>query len=115
MDGLKSAMLNAGLQRENFKSDSDALQKLVDSVSKADGTVSGLQALGSLNAAQIQESMKLRDLVSQQQVAQNNYLAAEVSKEKAQEDRRKAIAGQALIPMPSGPWVIEYKLVGVIK
>jgi P-type conjugative transfer protein TrbJ len=85
-DALRSAMLNAGLQRENFSSDQAALQKLIDRVQATDGTVAGLQALGSLNAAQIQESMKLRDLISQQQVAQNTYLAAQMSKEKEMQD-----------------------------
>ena len=85
-DALRSAMLNAGLQRENFASDQAALQQLVARVQASDGTVAGLQALGSLNAAQIQESMKLRDLISQQQVAQNTYLAAQMSKEKEMQD-----------------------------
>ena len=85
-DALRSAMLNAGLQRENFASDQAALQQLVARVQASDGTVAGLQALGSLNAAQIQESMKLRDLISQQQVAQNTSLAAQMSKEKEMQD-----------------------------
>lgn len=86
MDALKAAMLNAGLQRENFSSDRAAIQKLVDNVSASDGAVGSLQALGSLNAAQIQESMKLRDLISQQQVAQTTYLAAQTAKEQAKQD-----------------------------
>lgn len=85
-DALKAAMLNAGLQRENFPSDQAAIQKLVDNVSAADGAVGGLQALGSLNAAQIQESVKLRDLISQQQVAQNTFMAAQAAKDQAKQD-----------------------------
>lgn len=100
MDALKSAMLNAGLQRENFRSDGEALQKLVESVSKADGTVSGLQAIGSLNAAQIQESMKLRDLISQQQVAQNTYLAAQTSKEQTKQTASDKLAEPYTKPIP---------------
>ena len=85
-DALKTAMLNAGLQREQFADDTNALQGLVDSVSDADGTMGALNALGSLNARQIQESMKLRDLISQQQVAQNTYLAAQSAKEQMKTD-----------------------------
>lgn len=100
LDSLKSAMLNAGLQRENFKSDGEALQKLVESVSAADGAVGGLQALGSLNAAQVQESMKLRDLISQQQVAQNTYLAAQTSKEQAKQTASDKLAEPYTKPIP---------------
>ena len=107
MDGLKSAMLNAGLQRENFESDTDALGELIKSVERADGALGALQALGSLNAAQINEAMKLRDLISLQQVAQNNYLAAKASTAKATEDRGKAIAGK-LVPLPTASIVKEY-------
>lgn len=100
-DALKSAMLNAGLQRENFSSDRAAIQKLVDNVSASDGAVGGLQALGSLNAAQIQESMKLRDLVSQQQVAQNTYLAAQTAKEQARQDDVTSLGTPYAGPIPS--------------
>ncbi len=34
---------------------------------------------------------------------------------KTEENRGKAIHGQELIPMPSGPWVVEYKPIGVVK
>lgn len=85
-DALKAAMLNAGLQREQFADDATALQGLTQSVASSTGNLGALQALGSLNARQIQESMKLRDLISQQQVAQNTYLAAQAAKEKARQD-----------------------------
>lgn len=113
-DALRSAMLNAGLQRENFTSDQAALQKLVDRVQASDGTVAGLQALGSLNAAQIQESMKLRDLISQQQVAQNTYLAAQTATAQAREDRGQAIGG-TLTPMPTGSIKKPYTTFKVLK
>lgn len=113
-DALKAAMLNAGLHRENFKSDGEALQKLVDSVSAADGAVGALQALGSLNAAQIQEGMKLRDLISQQQVAQNTYLASQNAKEQAREERGAAIAG-TLAPMAATTFKKAYTPLKVLN
>lgn len=91
-DALKAAMLNAGLQREQFADDTAALQGLVDRVSASNGNLAALQALGSLNARQVQESMKLRDLISQQQVAQNTYLAAQTAKEKARHDAAGVLA-----------------------
>lgn len=101
MDALKSAMLNAGLQRENFKSDGEALQKLVEKVSASDGTVAGLQAIGSLNAAQIQESMKLRDLITQQQVTQDTVLAAQASLEKTRVEANAIKFEQTVLPSMS--------------
>ncbi|CAG0960333.1 hypothetical protein RHDC4_00660 [Rhodocyclaceae bacterium] len=85
-DALKSAMLNAGLQREQFADDASALQGLVQSLSSSDGNLAALQALGGINARQVQESMKLRDLISQQQVAQNTYLASQSAKGQAKQD-----------------------------
>lgn len=85
-DALKAAMLNAGLQREQFADDATAVQALTTNVASSQGNLAALQALGGLNAAQLQESMKLRDLISQQQIAQNTYLAAQAAKEQAKQD-----------------------------
>ncbi|MRD73751.1 hypothetical protein GH865_10890 [Rhodocyclus tenuis] len=84
-DGLKSAMRNAGMQRDQFPDDTTALQGLMQNLSAAQGNLSALQALGALNARQVQESMKLRDLISQQQVAQNNYMMSESKKTQERE------------------------------
>lgn len=100
-NALKSSMLNAGLQREQFKDDASALQGLTSSVASSQGNLAALQALGSLNAAQVQESMKLRDLISQQQVAQNTYLAAQSSKDQAKQENNRAIMGLGDKPMPN--------------
>lgn len=95
--GLHAAMLNAGLQREQFADDATSLQALVQSVSAADGNLAALKALGSLSSRQIHESMKLRDLVSQQQVAMNRHLAAQAAKE------------QATYDVQSNTWIVEDK------
>lgn len=85
-DALKASMLNAGLQRESFQSDEDALAALVSKNQASDGNLGALKTLGEINAAQLQESMKLRDLISQQQIAQGTYLAAQNTKEQSTED-----------------------------
>lgn len=102
-DGLKAAMLNAGLQREQFADDASSLQALTQKVAAANGNQAALDALGNLNARQIQESMKLRDLISQQQVAQNTYLAAQEAKDSAKNERLQRLMGPYTddIPMPS--------------
>ena len=73
-------MLNAGLQRENFASDEAALKALVEKNKKSDGNLGALKTLGEINAQQLQESMKMRDLISQQQLAQNTYMASQAAK-----------------------------------
>lgn len=85
-DSLKASMLNAGLQRENFANDEAALSALVTKNQASDGNLGALKTLGEINAQQLQESMKLRDLISQQQIAQGSYLASQGVKEQARRD-----------------------------
>jgi len=84
-DALRSAMLNAGLQREQFANDVAAVKALTAKVASSQGNLAALHSLGDLNATQLQESMKLRDLISQQQIAQNTYLAAQTAKDQARQ------------------------------
>lgn len=85
-DGLKAMALNAGAQREGFQSDEDALKALVEKNRASDGNLGALKTLGEINAQQLQESMKLRDLISQQQVAEASYMAAKNSQGQARRD-----------------------------
>lgn len=82
-DALSAAMLNAGLHREKFKDDTSALQALVSKNQASSGNLGAIQTLGEINSAQLQESMKLRDLISAQQVAANTYMVAQQTKEQA--------------------------------
>lgn len=84
--GLKSAMQNAGMQREQFADDATALQGLAERVSSSQGNLAALKTLGSINAKQIEESMKLRDLLATQQLATNQHLIAQAQKEQKIED-----------------------------
>lgn len=99
-DGLKSVMRNAGMQREQFQDDTSALQGLMDQLAATDGNLSALQALGALNARQVEESMKLRDLISQQQIAQNNYLMASSKKEEQKEKVAEWLLKPTNKPLP---------------
>lgn len=80
LDALKASMLNAGAQRENFANDEAALKALVEKNQKSEGNLGALKTLGEINTALLQELMKLRDLISQQQIAQGSYLAAQNAK-----------------------------------
>lgn len=80
-DGLKVAMRNAGMQREKFPDDISALESLATNLAQSGGNLSAIQALGAINAQQVQEAMKLRMLITEQQTAQNNYLLAQAKKQ----------------------------------
>ncbi len=82
LDQLKAAMLNMGLQHDNAKTDSENIKKLVDKVQKSDGDKGAIQALGELNAAQLQESQQYRQLFAEQSQAVNMALGTQVMKGK---------------------------------
>lgn len=102
-DGLKAMALNAGAQREGFQSDEDALRALVEKNQASEGNLGAIKTLGEINAQQLQESMKLRDLISQQQVAQASYLAAQNSKEQAKSDAQRKLMRIDPRTMPTPP------------
>lgn len=102
-DSLKASMLNAGLQRENFANDEAALVALVTKNQASDGNLGAIKTLGEINAQQLQESMKLRDLISQQQIAQGSYLAAQNAKEQTREDANKSLMYIAPRELPTPP------------
>lgn len=90
LDQLKAAMLNMGLQHDNAKTDAQNIKTLVDKVRTADGDKGALQALGELNAAQLQESQQYRQLFSEQSQAVNMALSADLAqKQAAQADKEK--------------------------
>jgi len=102
-DALKASMLNAGLQRENFKSDEAALDALVRKNQQSEGNLAAVKTLGEINAAQVQEMQKLRDLISQQQLAENTYMAAQTAKEQAQKDDNNKLMYIAPRELPTPP------------
>lgn len=99
-DGLHAAMRNAGMQREQFKDDATALNALVENLSSAEGNLSALQALGAINAKQIEEGIKLRDLIATQQQATSNYMIAQVQKEKKIEEMNQRLWQFENKPLP---------------
>lgn len=98
-NSIRSMMLNAGMHRENFQSDEDALQALVKKNQESEGNLAAVKTLGEINSHQLQESMKLRELITQQQLAEGQYLAAQNAKEQAVQDINDGVAKS--IPAPS--------------
>lgn len=83
-DALKTSMLTAGLQREKFKDDEAALKALAAKNHASDGNLGAIKTLAEINVAQVQEIQKLRDLLTQNQLATNQVLAAQVSQRQAE-------------------------------
>lgn len=70
---------------------------------KSEGNLGALKTLGEINTALLQELMKLRDLISQQQIAQGSYLAAQNSKKgEAEEFDRKVRESFTAASSPAG-------------
>lgn len=93
-EALSGAMLNAGLAREQFKDDTAALQALITKNQASQGDLGALKTLGEFSAAQLQESIKLRDLISAQQLAANNFMMADSSKKQAEVDATQTFLKQ---------------------
>ena len=92
LDALKAAMLNVGLQHETAQTDSQNLQRLVDAVKASDGDKGALQALGSLNAAQLAEAQRYRQLFADQSMATNTALAAEAAQKRDNQTQKDSLA-----------------------
>lgn len=114
-DALKGAMVNAGLHRENFADDTAALQALVTKNAASEGALAATKTLGEINSAQVMESIKLRELISSQQLAATAYMLTQTSKSQAASDRGEAIAGPSLVTMPGPSKVKTYTPVNVLS
>lgn len=79
LDQLRTAMLDHGLQHDNAQSDSANISRLVDKVRQSGGDKGAIQALGELNAAQLQEAQQYRQLFSEQSQAVNMAMGADIA------------------------------------
>lgn len=83
---LGGAMRAAGLHRDAYASEAQALKALYLASQSSTGTVAAVQQLGALTAMQIQQSQKLGDLLATQNIATSTWMASQTSKEQAQAD-----------------------------
>lgn len=94
MEALSGAMLNAGLAREQFADDTTALQMLITKNQASVGDLGALKTLGEFSAAQLQEAMKLRDLISSQELAVNTHMMVQANKQQAEVDAAQTFLKQ---------------------
>jgi P-type conjugative transfer protein TrbJ len=98
---LNSAMKTAGLHRDAYANDAQALQALFNRSQSSDGTVAAVQQLSALTAMQIQHSQKLGDLLATQNLAANSWMASQVSKEQSSVDNDAEIRKGFIKAAPS--------------
>lgn len=87
-DTLEAALKSAGLHREQFQSDTDALTELYNESQASGGNLQALQSLSKISAFQVQQLQKLQDLMSVQNIAATTYMATQ--------DARQAESKRAL-------------------
>ncbi|VAY89051.1 conserved exported hypothetical protein [mine drainage metagenome] len=98
---LRTSLLNAGLNRQNFPNDMQAVQALATKVSASDGNVAAVKTLGEVNTAQLAESIKLRDLLSTQAQAESVYMAGQTQKATDAGNIKYGVMGSGNTPRPT--------------
>lgn len=88
---LQGAMQAAGMHRDAYASNTDALRALYDESQSNDGNLAAIQTLSKINAKQVESTMALGDLMATQNIASNAYMAAQSSKWQAETDINSAI------------------------
>jgi type IV secretion system protein TrbJ len=99
-DTLQGAMKAAGLHRDNYQSDSDALTALYNQSQATEGNLQAAQTLAKINTMQVQQLQKLGDLMATQNIATATYMASQTAKDEAQNNQRMLMGA---------PYVPEYK------
>lgn len=85
-DTLGAAMRSAGMHRDAFASDTEALTALFNKTQTSQGTVAAVQTMSEINVMQVQQMQKLQDLIATQNVATSNYMASQNAKDQAKQE-----------------------------
>lgn len=80
-DTLEGALKAAGMHRDQYASESDALAALYNQSQATNGTLDSLQTLSQINIRQVQQMQALGDLVSSQNIAASTYMATQNAKQ----------------------------------
>lgn len=88
---LEGALKAAGLHRDSYATDADALTAMFNKSQAADGNLKALQSLAEINSMQVQQTQKLQDLVATQNIAASTYMAAQTAKSEAQNQETDAM------------------------
>jgi P-type conjugative transfer protein TrbJ len=100
-DTLGAAMRAAGLHRDAYATDTAALQALYNKTQTSQGSVAALQTLGEITVMQVQQTQKLQDLISTQNLAANTWMASQEAKQQATVDNDEAIKNGFMAVKPN--------------
>jgi type IV secretion system protein TrbJ len=99
-DTLEGAMKSAGLHRDQYASETEALSALYNQSQQTNGSLDSLQTLSQINVRQIQQMQSLGDLVASQNIAASTYMATQNAKEEASRAAYDQIATPYTAPIP---------------
>lgn len=99
-DTLGAAMKAAGLHRDSYQSDTDALTALYNQSQATQGNLQAMQTLAQINAMQVQQMQKLGDLMATQNIAANTYMAEQTARDEASQKAHKLLATAYTKPAP---------------
>jgi type IV secretion system protein TrbJ len=104
---LEAALKSAGLHRDQFSTDTAALKALYNESQAAGGNLQAVQSMAKINAMQVQQTQKLQDLVSTQNIANSTFMAAQTAKENATNDNSEAMKNSFLSAKPTTAATID--------
>lgn len=96
LDSIRSSLVSAGLQRNDFDSESNLLKRLNSMSDNAAGQTQAIQAGNQIANQSVVQMMLLRKLMMDQMQAQVSFMAYEVNKEAAD----KAVADNFFNEIP---------------
>lgn len=100
-DTLGGALKAAGMHRDQFATDTDALTALYNQSQATNGTLDSLQTLSQINIKQIQQTQALSDLISSQNIATSTYMATQTAKAAESQKAFELLATPYTVPVPS--------------
>ena len=104
---LEGALKAAGMHRDQFATDTDALSAMYNKSQAAGGNLQALQSLAEINAMQVQQTQKLQDLIATQNIAMATYMAAQTAKGQAATDNDDAIQRGFAATKPTAPATLD--------
>lgn len=82
-DTIEGALKAAGLHMEQYASETAKIQALYSDSQKTGGNLEALQTLSKINIEQIQQTQRLGNLLSTQNIAMSTYLASQSARDQA--------------------------------
>lgn len=99
-DTLEGALKAAGMHRDQYASETDALTALYNQSQATNGTLDSLQTLSQINIRQIQQLQSLGDLMATQNIASSTYMATQTAKAAESQKAYELLATPYSKPVP---------------